>query len=175
MRFLLMLSIVSILAVNQVYFSLGTLTSGYSYAGDERPLYLPSGGGGGNDEEEDAPEAIRFYGSEFEANTIVFIVPAYGFCGETDIFGMIRQEVSTTLNQLSAAVDFALVAYNSTTYIWRPDCVHAAPGHKAAAQAWTVSLAPIDNPFLFDSALTGLGLPPQASCARKQLIPYGAR
>ncbi len=59
---------------------LGILTSGYSYSGDERPLDLPSGGAGKDTDEEDAPEAIRFYGSEFEGDCFVFIVPAYGFC-----------------------------------------------------------------------------------------------
>ncbi|MBT6784081.1 MAG: hypothetical protein HOA95_04615, partial [Planctomycetes bacterium] len=135
---------------------------GVAFAADDdgglrKPLDLPAGGAGSDDEEEDAPEAIRFYGSEFEGDTFVFIVPAYGFCGETDIFDMIRQEVSTTLNQLSASVDFAIVAYNSTTYIWRPDCCHASPGHKASAQAWMGTLAPIENHCLLDAALAGLG------------------
>ena len=88
---------------------------------------------------------------------------------------MLRQEVSTTLNQLSASVDFAIVAYNSTTYIWRPDCCHASPGHKASAQAWMGTLAPIENHCLLDAALTGLGLAQQASGAHKQVILCGAR
>jgi len=142
---------------------------------DGKPLDLPSGGNGKDTEEEDAPEAIRFYGNEFEGDTFVFIVPAYGFCGETDIFDMIRQEVSATLNQLSAAVDFAIVAYNSTTYIWRPDCCHASPAHKASALAWMDTLAPIENHCLLDAALAGLGLAQQSPGSHKQIILCGAR
>ena len=104
----------------------GLLVGGYPITdaadGLRKPLDLPAGGAGDDDEEEDSPESINFYGGEFEGDTFVFVVPAYGFCGETDIFDNIRQEVSGTLNQLSAAVDFSVVAYNSQTYIWRPDC-----------------------------------------------------
>ena len=155
--------------------ALSTVYSADDIGAARKPLDLPAGGAGENDEEEDAPEAIRFYGSEFEGDCFVFIVPAYGFCGETDIFDMIRQEVSQTLNQLSAAVDFAIVAYNSTTYIWRPDCCHASPAHKASAQAWMGTLAPIENHCLLDAALAGLGLAQQAPGAHKQVIICGAR
>ncbi len=152
-----------------------TVFSADDIGGLRKPLDVPAGGAGSDDEEEDAPEAIRFYGNEFEGDTFVFIVPAYGFCGETDIFDMIRQEVSATLNQLSAAVDFAIVAYNSTTYIWRPDCCHASPAHKASAQAWMGTLAPIENHCLLDAALAGLGLAQQSAGAHKQVIICGAR
>ena len=155
--------------------AVGTPFSADDDSGLRKPLDLPAGGAGVDDEEEDAPEAINFYGSEFEGDVFVFIVPAYGFCGETEIFDMIRQEVSQTLNQLSAAVDFAIVAYNSTTYIWRPDCCHASPAHKASAQAWMGTLAPIENHCLLDAALAGLGLAQQSAGAYKQVIICGAR
>ena len=145
--------------------AVGTLLSA-DEIGLRKPLDLPAGGAGVDDEEEDAPEAISFYGSEFEGDCFVFIVPAYGFCGETVIFDMIRQEVAQTLNQLSAA---------STTYIWRPECCSASPGHKASAQAWMGTLAPIENHCLLDAALAGLGLAQQAPGAYKQVIICGAR
>lgn len=140
-----------------------------------KPLDLPAGGAGNDDDEEDVPEAINFYGGEFEGDVFVFILPAYGFCGETEVFDMIRQEVSQTLNQLSVAVDFTVIAYNSTTYIWRPECCTASLMHKASAQAWLGTLAPIDNHCLLDAALAGLGLAQQAPGVHKQIIICGAR
>ena len=140
-----------------------------------KPLDLPSGGSSSDEEEEDAPESINFYGGEFEGDTFVFCVPAYGFCGETDIFDSIRQEVGSTLNQLSGAVDFSVVAYNSQTYIWRPDCCSANAGNKASAQAWLGGLAPIENHCLLDAALVAMGLAQQAPGSHKQVIICGAR
>lgn len=157
----------------------GLLVGGYPVTdaadGLRKPLDLPAGGAGDDDEEEDSPESINFYGGEFEGDTFVFVVPAYGFCGETDIFDNIRQEVSGTLNQLSAAVDFSVVAYNSQTYIWRPDCCSANAGNKASAQAWLGGLTPIENHCLLDAALVALGLAQQSPGNHKQVIICGAR
>lgn len=143
--------------------------------GLRRPLDLPSGGLAEDEEEEDRPETILFYGDEFEGDCFVWAIPAYGFCGETTVFTAIREEVGSTLNQLSPMVDFSLVAYNSTTYVWSPTCVRANSSNKTAAQAWLATLAPIEAHCLMDAAVTALGILQAAPASYKQMIVCGAR
>ena len=140
-------------------------------SGLRRPLDLPSGGIADAEEEEDRPETILFYGDEFEGDCFVWAIPAYGFCGETAVFTAIREEVGSTLNQL----DFSLVGYNSTTYVWSPTCVRANSGNKTAAQAWLATLVPIEAHCLMDAAVTALGILQAAPASYKQMIVCGAR
>lgn len=143
--------------------------------GSRRPLDLPSGGLAEDEEEEDRPETILFYGDEFEGDCFVWAIPAYGFCGETTVFTAIREEVGSTLNQLSPMVDFSLVAFNSTTYVWSPTCVRANSANKTAAQAWLSTLAPIEAHCLMDASVTALGILQAAPASFKQMIVCGAR
>lgn len=142
----------------------------------KRALDLPSGGRPGPDEaEEDEPETILFYGSEFEGDCFVWCFPVYGFCGDTTVYVSIRMEIQTAINQLSDQSTFSLVGFNSTTYVWSPQCVPANAVNRAAANAWMNTLTPQEAHCIIEAAVTTLGISQSEESDHKQVVICGAR
>jgi len=148
---------------------------GSSSARVKRPLDLPAKGANQDEEEEDAPETILFYGAEFEGDAFFWCIPAYGFCGETATFTSIRGEVTNALTQLTSRSLIDLVAYNSATYVWRPQAQRATGANKTAAIAWMSMLVPIESHCLLEAAVTTLGIAQATNKPHKVLIVMGAR
>ena len=140
------------------------------------PLDLPSGGLAGDDEEEDAPETITFYGNEFEGDGFFWCFPAYGFCGVTTAFELIKQEITQSMNQLSQTSWIGLVAFNiQTPHIWSPMPKLATIANKSSALGWMATLVPIESHCLKEGALATLQLSQMSSGDATQVIIMGAR
>lgn len=139
------------------------------------PLDLPAGKIASSDKDEDSPESIIFYGAEVEGDSFFWCIPAYGFCGDTTPFELIKQEVTTSLNQLSPRSWFSIVGYNSATYVWSYVGLRATPGNKASAIAWMTMLVPVESHCLLDAALTTLQISHATHGQQKSLMIVGAR
>ena len=139
-----------------------------------QPLDLPAAGQAGQQDDEDAPESITFYGSEIEGDGFFFCFPAYAFCGITDEFYAITDEVADSINALSSRSWFDLVAYNSQPYVWSQRARRATNGNKAAANAWMSTLSPTESCIITDAGLTTIRICNQTRRAqRKQMIFLG--
>lgn len=127
-------------------------------SGVKKPLDLPAGKAGTSEEEEDAPETISFWGSELEGDAFFWCFPAYSFCGDTSVFGTIKDEIAAGVNQLSRRVKFDLVAYNDQTYVWQRRSVYATPSNKAGAIGWMDTLGTKESECLLDAGLTTIAI-----------------
>ncbi len=127
-------------------------------SGAKRPLDLPVGKPGEAEEEEDAPETISFWGSELEGDAFFWCFPAYSFCGVSTVFEGIKDQVQSSVNQLSRRVKFALVAYNTQTYVWRQRSQLATPSNKANAISWMSTLTTAESECLLDAGLTTINI-----------------
>ena len=140
------------------------------------PLDLPAGGVNAEEEEEDLPETITFYGTELEGESFVWCFPAYGFCGIDAPFVAIKNEITNSVNQLSAQAWFDMVGYNvETPFIWRPNAVRAISSNKAAALAWMNGLVAVESHCLLSAGLAALQISQSSPGDGKVVVIMGAR
>lgn len=89
----------------------------------------------------DEPAPI-FYGEEIESenSTIVYVIDISGSMRRDDRIGRAKQETIRSIQGLSPAIRFNVVAFSCQVSNWRNGLYRADAGNKASACAWVNSL-----------------------------------
>ena len=143
---------------------------GQSGEGARRPLDLPSGGTGGDDDDEDAPETINFWGGEYEGDAFFWCLDkscSMSWNGEIE---QLKQEFTQTLNSLSSAAEFGVVAFSGGHVVWNPMPQRANPANKGSATAWVLALNAAGWTCIGPAGVATLNIANQSSKQMKQVL-----
>ena len=81
--------------------------------------------------------------------------------------------MTDTLQQLSADAMFGMLAFNTDTYIWKPNVVRALPSAKAAALQWMGTVPVTAGCYVTEAALATLNISNASSREYKRVIFLG--
>ncbi len=110
--------------------------------GTSRPLDLPSGGPGADDDEESIFDTIQFFGGAYEGDAFVWCLDKSCSMAWQGDFSQLQIEVIASLESLTEASQFSLVAFSSGHIVWSPTLREGSFANRQAAIEWVRALEP---------------------------------
>lgn len=137
----------------------------------KRPLDLPSGGAGGEDEE-DAPEVIRFYGAEYEADAFFWLLDRSGSM-QGQAMVTLKSEMVESITQLNARAELGIASFADDATWWQPRPMRATSSNKTSAVQWINGLVAQGWTCMPDGVVLVCDLNNQCRKKRKTIICFG--
>jgi Mg-chelatase subunit ChlD len=167
-----MIRLLSLLVVVGMVFGVSSWIVAQSDSGAvaKRPLDLPSGGAGDDDDEEDSPEAITFYGTEYEGDGFFWCLDKSGSMVWGGRINILKQEMSAAIGSLTSRAEFGLVAFSTNFITWQQRPVKASTAMKASATGWVNTISAAGWTCLLEAGIKTVDIANQSPKQKKQII-----
>lgn len=118
----------------------GLLKGDVDDVAQRRPLDLPVTVPGSSDEEDDVPEAILFYGMEYESDAFFWCLDRSCSMAVDSKLPTLQQETILAIKSLSEDAEFGLVEFHHLHTLWRTVPVRATLAAKIESYQWIYGL-----------------------------------
>lgn len=139
-----------------------------------RPLDLPVGGprfGESSDEEEETlPDSVQFFGGEYEGDAFFWCLDKSCSMGWQSAFDQVQAEVVASLESLSEASEFSVVAFSSGVISWSPTPREGNQSNRTDAIEWVRALEPGGASCLISGAIETIAISNRSEALTKNLI-----
>jgi len=133
-------------------------------------LDLPFNAAGESSEEENSPGVLSFYGSSYEASTVVFVLDASGSMSEDGRWPLLIRETSRAIRELQPDTKFSIVFYESILKVFKHQLVEASDVNRNSGIAFLTTKEAEGGTCTTLGVLEGLRLLKQSDATHKALI-----